>query len=109
MNSENLDQEEWTNGRELWSFYTGSPLVSSYQASGFVEEGQQRGYPTIIPAVDGSLLVYTDDGVYRSSLKASQLVERVPYRASGRSIFKEGRVMCFHFEPIKITFFLVTV
>ena len=43
--------------------------------------------PIIIPAVDGTLLVHTPGkaGLQRSPLKASQLVDRAPFIAGGKS------------------------
>lgn len=70
-------------GDVRWSFSTGEPLVKSYQQSpGALEEKRW-----LIPTLDGSLLVYTAQGLRRPPFNTRALVEQTPFLAPGGTFY----------------------
>lgn len=71
-----------------WSFDTGEPLVKSFQQlPGALDEKKW-----LIPALDGSVLVHTAQGLRRPGLKARHLVEQAPFLDSGGIFYTGSKV-----------------
>ncbi|CAM9941464.1 unnamed protein product [Scytosiphon promiscuus] len=71
-----------------WSFDTGEPLVKSYQQlPGTLDEKKW-----LIPALDGSVLVHTAQGLRRPGLKARHLVEQAPFLDPGGIFYTGSKV-----------------
>lgn len=70
-------------GEVRWSFSTGEALVKSYQQSpGALDEKRW-----LIPALDGSLLVQTAQGLRRPPFNTRTLVEQTPFMAPGGTFY----------------------
>ena len=64
-----------STSEKLWSSDIGGPLVSSYQSHAKPNEGE---YATVLPNVDGSVLIHSSNGGMRkTSVKARLLAEKV--------------------------------
>lgn len=72
-----------TTGDHQWSFSTGEPLIKSFQQSpGALDEKHW-----LIPALDGSMLVHTAQGLRRPSFNTRALVEQTPFLAPGGTFY----------------------
>lgn len=75
-------------GSLRWSFDTGEPLVKSYQQlPGTLDEKKW-----LIPALDGSVLVHTAQGLRRPGLKVRHLVEQTPFLDRGGVFYTGSKV-----------------
>lgn len=77
-----------SNNHKKWSTQMGGSMISSHQNQA---SGHQRDY-SVIPSIDGSLLLHSSGGMRKTSVKARMLVEKAPFVSNdGELIFTGHR------------------
>jgi PQQ enzyme repeat len=79
-----------SSNKKKWSTQTGDSMISSYQN---IQPGiSQKDYYSIIPSIDGSLLIHNAGGMRKTSVKARMLAEKTPFvSVDGELIFTGNR------------------
>jgi hypothetical protein len=79
-----------SQNQKKWSTSTGGSMISSHQNPSFNSK-VQRDY-SIIPSLDGSLLVHNAGGMRKTSVKARMLAEKAPFMSvDGELVFTGNR------------------